>query len=70
MLIHLTTSLHIGVVRPPSYVAYLLPSKIAGRMRDVRLNCTPSGGKFVVSLALETFDRDKIMGSRAVLFGA
>ena len=70
MLIHVTTSLQAGVVRPPPYVAYLLPAPIAGRISSVRLNETPSGGKFVVAFAFEISDRAKIMGCRAVLFGA
>ena len=71
MLIHVTTSLQSGVVRPPAYVAYRLPEPIAGKMSSVRLNRgTLSGGKFVVAFAFEIFESDRIMGSRAVLFGA
>ena len=70
MLIHVTTSLQSGVVRPPAYVAYRLPEPIAGKMSSMRLNVTLFGGKFVVAFAFEIFESDRIMGSRAVLFGA
>ena len=58
MLIHVTTSLQAGVVRPPAYVAYRLPEPIAGKMSSVRLNGYLTGGKFVVAFAFEIFERD------------
>lgn len=71
MLIHVTTSLQSGVVRPPSYVAYLLPEPIAGKMSAVRLNGGPSsGGKFVTLFGFVIFESDEISGSRFVLFMA
>ena len=66
----MTTSLQAGVVRPPPYVAYLLPGPVAGLISSSRLNETPSGGKFVVAFASEISFRAEIMGCRAVLFGA
>ena len=63
----MTTSLQAGVVRPPAYVAYLLPGSVAGLISSPRLN-PPSGGKFVVLFAWVIFDSDEISGSRYGLF--
>ena len=69
MLIHVTTSLQAGVVRPPAYVAYLLPGPIAGEISFPSLN-PPSGGKFVVLFALVIFESAEISGSRYSFFFA
>ena len=62
-LIHLTTSLHVGVVRPPSYVLYLVSDAVAGAMRSFSLKPVTSN----LAPELVIFSKASVRGFSAAL---